>query len=54
MKTFDCFRDGSGLKTLRIQNCLSEVSFLNLGFSPESDCLKTITGHVSLVTFFSG
>jgi hypothetical protein len=48
---FDCFTDGSGLKTLRLQNCLSEVSFLNLGFSRESDCLKTITGHISLVIY---
>ena len=45
MKPFDCFRDGLGLNTLRIQNCLNEVSFLNSGFSPVSDRKETITGH---------
>ena len=50
MKPFDCFKDGSELKTLRIQNCLSEVSFLNLGFSTESECKKQ-SGPISLVTY---
>ncbi len=32
---FDCFRDGAGENSLRIQKCLTEGSFLNLEFTPD-------------------